>query len=204
MAGQVELRTLCGDALDRALDDVARLRIAVFRSYPYLYDGDPDYERRYLQTYRDSPGAILVGAFDGARLVGASTGTPLEDHADDFAAAFAGQGLDLRDVFYCAESVLLPEYRGRGVGHGFFDRREAHARALGRSASVFCSVQRPEGHPLKPAGYAPLDPFWRARGYTPLPGAVATFRWKDVDRPEETDHRLQFWIRRLDGDPAQG
>ncbi|PVA09490.1 GNAT family N-acetyltransferase [Pelagivirga sediminicola] len=198
MAGQVELRTLTGAALDAALDDVARLRIAVFRAYPYLYDGDAAYERRYLEIYRHSPGAILVGAFDGARLVGASTGTPLEDHADDFAAAFAGQGLDLTRIFYCAESVLLPEYRGQGAGHGFFDAREAHARALGRDAAVFCSVQRPEGHPLRPAGYASLDPFWRGRGYAPLPGAVAQFRWKDVDQDAETDHDLQFWMRRLD------
>ena len=193
-----EVRVLSGAALDAALDDVARLRIAVFHSYPYLYDGDLEYERGYLQTYRDSPGAILVGAFDGTRLVGASTGAPLEDHADDFAAAFAGQGLDLRDIFYCAESVLLPEYRGHGVGHAFFDRREAHARALGRRYSCFCSVQRPTDHPLKPAGYMPLDRFWQARGYAPLQGAVASFRWKDIDQDAETDHPLQFWMRRLD------
>ncbi len=198
MAGRApDVRILSGGALDAALDDVARLRIAVFRSYPYLYDGDLEYERRYLQTYRDSPGAIVVGAFDGARLVGASTGAPLEDHADDFAAAFSGLDLTLSDIFYCAESVLLPEYRGRGVGHAFFDGREAHARALGRRLSVFCSVKRPDNHPLKPAGYAPLDPFWRARGYAPLPGAVASFRWKDIDRDDETDHSLQFWMRAL-------
>ncbi len=201
MAGAApDVRILSGAALDAALDDVARLRMAVFRSYPYLYDGDLEYERRYLQTYRDSPGAILVGAFDGARLVGASTGAPLEDHADDFAAAFADQDMPLTDIFYCAESVLLPEYRGRGVGHAFFDHRESHARALGRRFAVFCSVQRPADHPLKPEGYVPLDAFWRARGYAPLPGVFASFRWKDIDAGSETDHPLQFWIRRLDLD----
>ncbi|WP_289155654.1 GNAT family N-acetyltransferase [uncultured Salipiger sp.] len=190
----MRVETLTGAALDAALDEVAKLRIAVFRDWPYLYDGDLAYERRYLQSYRDSPGAVLVGAFDGDRLVGAATGTPMEDHADDFAAAFAGTGLDLGTIFYCAESVLLPEYRGRGVGHRFFDLREAHARALGRARSAFCGVVRPADHPLRPAGAAPLDPFWRKRGYAPLEGAVATFRWKDIDRTEETAHPLQFWI----------
>ena len=199
--GGARVRTLRGAALEAALDDVARLRIEVFRSYPYLYDGDADYERRYLQRYRDSPGAILVGAFDGARLVGAATGTPMEDHADDFAAALAGQGLDAARIFYCAESVLLPEYRGRGIGHAFFDAREAHARTLGRDSSVFCSVMRTEGHPLRPDGYRPLDAFWRGRGYAPLPGAIARFAWKDTDQPGETDHELQLWMRRL-GPPA--
>lgn len=193
----MRVETLTGAALDAALDEVAKLRIAVFRDWPYLYDGDLAYERRYLQSYRDSPGAVLVGAFDGDRLVGAATGTPMEDHADDFAAAFAGTGLDLGTIFYCAESVLLPEYRGRGVGHRFFDLREAHARALGRARCAFCGVVRPADHPLRPAGAAPLDPFWRKRGYAPLEGAVATFRWKDIDRTEETAHPLQFWIRDL-------
>ena len=193
----IETRALHGQALEAALDDLAQLRITVFRSYPYLYDGDVGYERRYLQTYRDSPNAILIGAFDGARLVGAATGAPMEEHADDFAQAFAGQDIPLTDIFYCAESVLLPDYRGQGIGHAFFDAREAHARALGRSHSAFCAVMRPEGHPLRPEGYAPLDPFWRRRGYDKLPGAVARFRWKDIDQPDETDHTLQFWMRAL-------
>ncbi len=192
----IQVRRLTGEALGAALDDVAQLRIEVFRAFPYLYDGDAAYERTYLQTYRDSADAILVGAFDGACLVGASTGTPMEDHAE-FAAAFAQHDLALTDVFYCAESVLLPEFRGQGVGHAFFDEREAHARDLGRSYSAFCAVTRPHDHPLRPDDYAPLDVFWRKRGYAPVDGAIATYRWKDLDQAAETDHTLPFWMRRL-------
>ncbi|UWQ53479.1 GNAT family N-acetyltransferase [Leisingera caerulea] len=193
----IRVEAMTGAELEAALDDVARLRIKVFSAWPYLYDGDLGYEREYLQSYRDSERAVVVGAFDGATLVGASTGAPLADHADDFAAAFAGTGIDLNDVFYCAESVLLPEYRGHGVGHGFFDAREAHARKYGFSKCAFCGVQRPADHPLRPADYAPLDPFWRKRGYQPLSGAIAHFSWKDVDQAEETKKPLQFWIRNL-------
>lgn len=192
-----ELRALTGTALESALDAVADLRIRVFRDWPYLYDGDREYERSYLQSYRDSDRAILVGAFDGDRLVGAATGTPLADHAEDFAAAFEGSGHALEDVFYCAESVLLPEFRGQGIGHRFFDLREAHARALGYRFCAFCAVIRPEDHPLRPEGYRPLDPFWRSRGYAPLPGVVAEFAWKDLGQAQETSKPLQFWLRRL-------
>lgn len=193
----IRVARLTGADLAAALPEVARLRINVFRDWPYLYDGDEAYERDYLQTYRDSADAILVAAFDGDRLVGASTGTPMEDHAEDFAAAFDGQGIDLNDIFYCAESVLLPEYRGQGIGHAFFDAREGHARAMARRYVAFCGVVRPDDHPLRPAQYHPLDPFWRKRGYTPVEGAVAQFRWKDIDQPDETAHVLQFWMRRL-------
>lgn len=193
----VTVQPLKGAAFEAALDDVARLRIAVFRDWPYLYDGDLYYERRYLATYRDSASALVVGAFDGARLVGAATGTPMEDHAEEFGAAFAGTGLVLSDIFYCAESVLLREYRGRGIGHAFFDLREAHARRLGRRWSAFCRVVRPEDHPLRPADYRPLDPFWRKRVYAPLEGVMAEYSWKDVGEAKESAKPMQFWIKAL-------
>lgn len=194
----VTVRTLTGPDLDAHLDGVAALRIAVFRDWPYLYDGDLAYERRYLQTYRDSPGAILVGAFDGPRLIGAATGTPMADHAADFAAPLAALGLPLRDIFYCAESVLLPEYRGRGLGHRFFDLREAHARALGHTHAAFASVKRPDDHPMRPADVRTNDAFWRGRGYAPVPGAIARFSWRDLGQGEETEKPLQIWLRTLD------
>ncbi len=179
------------------LDDVARLRIAVFREYPYLYDGDLDHERGYLQSYRESDAAIVVGAWEGTRLVGAATGTPMEDHAAAFGAPFIAAGYDLASMFYCAESVLLPAFRGQGAGHRFFDLREAHARALGRRWSCFCSIVRgPEG---RPAEYRPHDVFWRKRGYRPLPGMFAHFRWKDVGDAEASEKSLQFWLRELAG-----
>ncbi|AUQ51413.1 Acetyltransferase [Phaeobacter inhibens] len=193
----LRLESLRGAALAQVLDDVARLRITVFRDWPYLYDGDLAYERSYLQSYLDSDRSVVVGAWDGERLVGASTGAPLIDHAEDFAAAFEGTGLALKDVFYCAESVLLPEYRGMGLGHRFFDLREAHARNLGYVVSAFCSVQRPDNHPSRPPYYRDLNGFWRKRGYAPIPGAVARFSWRDVGDAEETRKPLQFWSRLL-------
>lgn len=191
------VRVLTGDALEAALDDVAGLRISVFRDWPYLYDGSRDYEREYLQTYRESAGAVLVGAFDGERLIGAATGTPMEDHADDFAAPFKATGVDLSDIFYCAESVLLPEYRSLGIGHRFFDLREAHAREMGRSHVAFCSVMRSDDHPAKPAEYRSNHVFWEKRGYTQLPGVVAEFSWRDLGDSAETKKPLQFWMRKL-------
>lgn len=193
----ITTRILTGDGLTAALGELARLRIAVFRDWPYLYDGSLEYERQYLATYRDTPGALLVGAFDLGRLVGASTSTPMEDHADEFAAPFRDLGIPLTDILYGAESVLLPAYRGQGIGHRFFDLREAHARAMGRRHVAFCSVKRPDDHPMKPANARTNDAFWLGRGYKPLPGVVAEFSWRDLGDTEETHKPLQFWMREL-------
>lgn len=191
----VEVRALSGAELEAHLEDVARLRIAVFRDWPYLYDGTLDYERAYLNTYRDNPGALLVGAFDAGILVGASTSTFMEDHAEAFQKPLSQIGVPVTSILYGAESVLLPAYRGQGLGHRFLDLREAHARAHGRTHVAFCSVVRPDNHPMRPASYRTNDAFWQGRGYAPLPGVLAEFSWKDVGDADETVKPLQFWMR---------
>jgi GNAT superfamily N-acetyltransferase len=188
---------LTGAALVAALDSLADLRIAIFRAFPYLYDGDQAYERDYLTAYANSPGALVVGAFAGSKLVGAATAAPMADHEAAFAVPFQARGMDISDVYYFGESVLLPAWRGHGIGHAFFDRREAKARELGFPLAAFCAVIRPADHPARPAGYSPLDPFWHKRGFAPIDGLIGQFGWKDISDDAESDHPMQFWVKAL-------
>jgi GNAT superfamily N-acetyltransferase len=173
------------------------LRIRVFRDWPYLYDGDAAYEERYLRAYAESEEALVVGAWSGAQLVGAATATPMEHHAEEFAAPFRARGHDLAEILYCGESVLLPAHRGQGAGRAFFARREAHGRALGRRFACFCGVVRPPDDPRKPDSYVPLDAFWRRLGYVPMEGVTTQFAWREVGAGAETEHPMQFWIKPL-------
>ena len=194
----LRVRALHGAALDACLDDLARLRIAVFRDWPYLYDGTLAYERAYMASYRDTPDALLVAAFDGDRLIGASTSTRMEDHADAFATAFAPTGIALTDILYGAESLVLPPYRGLGLGHRFFELREAHARQMGRAHVAFASVNRGAApHPQRPATFRTNDAFWTSQGYAVVADVQAEFSWKDLGDDGETIKSLQFWMRRL-------
>lgn len=193
----LRVESLTGEAAKVHLDDLARLRIAVFREYPYLYDGDATYERRYLTPYAESAGGVVVAAFDGDRVIGAATGLPLTDEPEHVAAPFVAAGIDPASVFYLGESVLLPQYRGQGVGHAFFDGREAQARALGLPVCAFCAVVRPPDHPRRPADWRPLDPFWTARGYTSRPDMETTFSWRDIGEEAETAKPMRFWLRTL-------
>ncbi|MBN9528297.1 MAG: GNAT family N-acetyltransferase [Alphaproteobacteria bacterium] len=193
----IRLETWSGDAIAVNRDALARLRIAVFRDFPYLYDGDFAYERGYLQTYIDAPEAVVVAALDGTEVVGAATALPLADETDDVKAPFLARGMDLGRIFYFGESILLSAYRGRGIGHGFFDGREARARRCGAAVAAFCAVQRPADHPRRPAGYRPLDDFWRKRGYRPEPGMTTTFAWQDLDETSQSAKPMQFWLRDL-------
>lgn len=193
----ITVEPVTGEALASALPALAALRIEVFRAYPYLYDGDLDYERDYVETFSRSPGAVVVLARHGARVIGASTGVPMTEAEADWQDPFREAGHAIERIFYCGESVLLPEYRGYGIGHAFFDHREAHARELGLGFSCFCGVIRPADHPARPEGYQPLDGFWRKRHYAPMSGIQARFAWKDIGDKAETEKQLQFWGRML-------
>lgn len=177
---------------------LAELRIGVFREFPYLYDGSLDYERDYLDIYARSERSLCILVKDGARAVGMSTALPLEDEDDAFVRPFAEEGIAVASVCYFGESLLLPDYRGRGLGVRFFEMREAHARALsGVTQAAFCAVERPVDHPRRPADYQPLDAFWRRRGYHPHPRLYARYAWQDIDA-QAMDHKtLRFWLKPL-------
>lgn len=194
MTGGLEIQCVVGGAVVPILDAVADLRIAVFREFPYLYDGERDYEREYLKVYAEVERSVIVLALDEGRVVGASTALPMEDTDAGFRKPFEQAGYPIGEVFYFGESVLLPEYRGRGIGKAFFDGREAHAMALGFQWTTFCAVERAPDDPRRPSGYRPLDGFWRGRGYRFHPELSAVFPWKEIGQGKSSNI-LRFWLR---------
>lgn len=198
--GSLRIETLGGQDLHPLLADLARLRTAVFREWPYLYHGDADSEEEYLATYMTSPLAGVVVAFDGASAVGMSTCIPLAAEPGNVLAPFLARGWDPARFFYFGESVLLAQYRGQGIGVEFFRRREAHAREVSPADfACFCAVQRPANHPARPKHHVPLDEFWRRRGYRAYPDLTCRMRWREVGQTVESDHTLAFWIKSLTG-----
>jgi GNAT superfamily N-acetyltransferase len=193
----VSIEVLSGQRLQARLPDVARLRIEVFRDFPYLYDGDLDYEARYIEAFAASPNAIVVAALAGDAVVGASTAAPLATQMDEVTAPFRARGEDLARTFYFGESVLQQGRRGQGIGVRFFEEREAHARRCGATRAVFCAVIRAHDHPARPADYVPLDAFWRRRGFLPEAGLICHMSWPEIGESGESPKAMQFWSKRL-------
>ena len=193
----VTVETVSGSAIEPYLDDLAALRIEVFREFPYLYDGSREYERKYLRAYANCPRSVVVLARTAHGIVGASTAMPLLEHTESVAPALAAAGFDPREVFYFGESVLRTTYRGRGLGHAFFDERERAARQFGFRVATFCAVVRPSDHPRRPANYVPHDAFWTKRGYHKRADITAAFAWRDLDESTESSKPMTFWIKEL-------
>jgi GNAT superfamily N-acetyltransferase len=193
----VSVACLTGGDAAKYLDDVARLRIRIFRDFPYLYDGDLTYEEEYLGRYLQAPNFALILVRDGDTVVGASTCLPLSQEIYEIHLPLVGAGYKADNIIYLGESVLDKKYRGQGIGKAFFQEREAHGQRLKKSLASFCAVERPTTHPLCPQAYLPLDVFWQKQGYQKLPKVQTTLSWKDVDQPRETNKQLTFWIKKL-------
>lgn len=189
-----------GSSIGELLDELAALRMEVFREFPYLYEGTKEYEKHYLETYVASPRSFLFALFQGKQMIGATTCLPLADETEEIKAPFLQASLDLDTIFYFGESLLLLPYRGLGFGHRFFDEREKHAGSFGVfDTACFCSVVRPENHPATPHDYRPNDVFWLKRGYQKSPSLHTWLEWPDRGATVSTPKRMDFWTKKLDG-----
>jgi GNAT superfamily N-acetyltransferase len=199
MTDNLTFITRTGPETASVFEDLAKLRIAVFATYPYLYQGSVAYEMDYLQIYAGSERSFLFAVYDGDVMVGATTCIPLTDEAPEVRKPFEDAGLDVDSIFYFGESILLPAYRGLRLGHRFFDEREAHARSFGTYKYMcFCSVDRGDDHPQRPADYRSNDIFWQKRGYTETPSLRATMSWPDLGETESSSKSMIFWTKTID------
>lgn len=178
--------------------DFAKLRITVFREFPYLYDGSLDYELEYIQTYAKSENAMVFAVYDGDQMVGATTCVPLSEETPNVQQPFINAGLEVDKIFYFGESLLVKSYRGLGLGHRFFDERETFARSFENyELTAFCAVDRPTNHPLKPDDYHSNDGFWTKRNYKKQAHLSCLMRWQDLTETKESDKSLTFWTKEL-------
>jgi GNAT superfamily N-acetyltransferase len=198
----LRLSTFIGGAMTPLLPNVARLCTIVFREWPHLYDGHGRYDPDHLRMLAASLGSVLIMVYDGNTPVGASTGLALADATRNVQVPFLARGWPLSPFFYFAESVLLPPYRGRGIGATFFAMREAHAQlAAACDFTCFCTIQRSDGHPSRSADATSLDAFWRRRGYAPVPDLRCTMTWREIGQAADSNLPLLFWIKALTGTP---
>jgi GNAT superfamily N-acetyltransferase len=187
-----------GKEIEPIITQLAGLRIEVFRDFPYLYEGNLTYEMEYLKTYVNSDRAFLFAVFDDGKMVGATTCIPLVDETDEVKQPFELRGMNLGEIFYFGESILLKEYRGMGIGNRFFDEREKHTASFGNfRMTCFCAVERASEHPLRPNDYQPLDEFWKKRGYVKSDSLRSKFNWKDIDESEESDKTMIYWSKNI-------
>lgn len=194
---KIRIETFQGKKLLDHIDALAKLRIRVFKEYPYLYLGNNDSERDYLKTYADCSESVMILVFDADQVVGASTAIPLAFETPEVKAPFQNGPFNIDDIFYLGESVLLPEYRGQKIYRVFFTERENAACSYGSKIAAFCSVDRDPNDPRRPANFQPQDPVWRHFKYIHHPELKAYFEWKEIGESTPSQKSLSFWLKEL-------
>ena len=187
----MEIVVIKGKEVRKYLDDIAYLRVTIFREWPYLYDGDLDSEKKYMVGYATSDEGIYAIAKDNGKVVGAVTGLPVCDYLDEIKAPFLKEGITMDGVFYLGEMLLLKEYRGKSLGkqmHQEFERlvKEKYQKI------ILCEIHRMKNDPRKPPSYYTLDSFWDQLGYRKLPNWEVHFSYKEIESAKETPHPMHF------------
>ena len=192
----VKIKTLRGREIIPYIHKIAALRIAIFREYPYLYEGGMSYEERYLLMYSRTEDAILVIAEDNDEVVGVITGLPLTESMEEIKGLFIEKNIPAERIFYLGEIILLQEYRSKNIGYMMYQQFERAVKELEFYEKIaLCEVVRTENDLRKPLNYKSLNSFWNRQGYVKHPDLIADFSWKEIGAIEETKHPMVFWIK---------
>jgi len=197
MNAKLNILRLKGAEIIPYIPTLAKLRIEIFKAYPYLYIGDLRYEMNYLQVYVNCSESIVVLVLDHDKVVGASTAIPLAFETIELKKPFIDNNINIKNVFYFGESVLQPEYRGRNIYRHFFEEREKAAKENDCTIAAFAAIERAKDDPRRPKGYVSLDSIWKHFGYEKHPELCAYFAWKEVGESTQTTKPLIFWLKTL-------
>ena len=195
----IQIVPFTGEKIKSLIPKIAELRIEVFLEYPFLYVGDYEYEKRYLEKYMTMKDALVVVAFDGDSVIGIANGYPFTYEQEQFQQLFLSHQRNPKDYFCFGESVLKKSYRGLGIGKKFFEYREAHVRSLNRYPLIcFYTILRDPEDPRRPSNYRPLKSFWESRGYVEHPELIETLSYQEIGESAESPKKFIFWIKSLE------
>ncbi len=178
-----KLIILRGTQITACISTLAQLRIALFREYPYLYDGNIKYESQYLKEYANEPNAMLHVVYYGDEIAGMFSGMPLTSHSGiviELSQAMQNRGLDNIDKYYYYGEVLIsPRFRKIGIFNLLFLSLNYEAKNMGFTDSCLLTVERSAEHPQKPIGYNQSDGMWKRQGYK-RNGIIIDFEWPTI------------------------
>lgn len=194
----VTLKRLNNQEAKNYCNDIARIRLTLFKEYPYLYDGTLEIEQDYLENvYFKSPRATIILVFDEQEVVGFSSSIPLTEEMDEVKLPFINQGVHLDEYLYIGEVMLNPAYRSKGILKKFAEIHESKARELCCKYMLFATVDRDENHTYKPADYKNIEPICKHFGFKKVPNLIMTCSWMRIDTQKNEDNILHFWQKSL-------
>jgi len=139
---------IIGNEINSFINEIARLRIDVFREFPYLYDGDIASEEVYLSKFSEVKEASVVLVIEASKVIGAFTGLPMAFEEASIQGYIPKENLST--AYYFSEIVLNKDYRNQGIGLKMFDMLEEYVLSLQKYTVFYlATVNITEDHPIK-------------------------------------------------------
>lgn len=187
------MQLIRGIDIEKYIDELGRFRIEIFREYPYLYEGDLDYERRYLSRYLRNDESILAVMNDDKGIIGACTAMPLRDEDQEFKRPFAKENVN--EIFYICEIMIRADSRGKGLGSELLSSCISLIDVSKYKKICLYTVDRDPNHPPRPEKYRSPDSLWRKLGFEKDKNLVVYYHWKDVGDEVETEKPMNVWVK---------
>lgn len=195
---QFTIKSFTGQEAERYIDQIAAIRLNMFKEYPYLYNGTVEIEKEYLQIYFKSSHANILLTFDSDdNVIGFSSSIPLSDEAEEIRAPFIEKQLNCDNYLYIGEGLIYPEYQGKNLVRQAAQIHEEIARSKGYKYLTFMAVDRPEDHPCKPDNYRSTDGLFKHFGYTKFDNMNVTLTWNQLDTNQEATNTLSLWHKEI-------
>jgi len=195
-----KLEVFIGNEINNNIDDVARLRIEEFRNFPYLYDGNLEYEKNYLKCYADDIKSTLALAKVNNTLAGVSTGIPLISNSEIVSGIdkiFLEHNLNPDSCYYYGEIIIKPEFRGIGLASLLYKAQDEVIKNWGYKQVCILTVVREIDHPMQPSDYKQKDGMWEHLGFKRL-NIIQSHHWPTIQPNGSVvniKNDLEFWIK---------
>jgi len=192
--------SLRGSDITAWIPEIARLRMEVFKDFPYYYDGTMDYEVQYLSRYGQSPDAFIFLVRDPKEqvLIGMTSCNRLLHEDDVFKKPLVAFGLNPERTFYFGESILLKEYRRRKLGHLFFEKREEFSRSFNNIETLcFCAIDTSTFPPERNYDQSALYALWDKQQFKKIENLSVMLSWKTHFETIESEKKCDFWLKKL-------
>lgn len=196
-------QSYCGREIGEHVHEVAKFRIRYFRDFPYLYEGNLEYEKKYLEAYSLDERSILIKVTDNKdRLLAVSTALPLltpSNILDRASLMFSEIGLEPTEIFYYGEIILDYTLRGKGIARNIYNLQDQFAKKHGYTKIAIATVVRNEDDPRQPDGYVSSDPVWKNFGFEKT-SIEFDFPWPTVQEDghvAEANNPMLYWVKTL-------
>lgn len=184
----------------RLLNYFAALRIVFFRDYPYLYSGDFNYEKDYLNYYIADQSAVFLTASLNSNIIGFCSGASFLSMGNAFGNVlekFSAKGYLPKDLYYLGEIIVKDNFANRILSKQLFKRMLSYSLELNFKGITFCNTLEPNFKSYSQNKYK-FEKFANIFNKIGIidPHITTTVTYNTVDsinHESEKKHTMKFW-----------